>query len=418
MSEEAEAPVADGRFERVERVDSGGLGDVWRGTDARTGDPVAIKGQRVGVNPDEEVRAGFRQELRWFRQLAGGPTPGSLVHFVDGEVEPAGSEGAPYVVTEFLDGAPVDRAFDGDGSPAGAGSRQPGVDALRAVAPHLARAVDFLHRNGILHLDCKPGNVIERERGPPALIDLNSAVSRTEGSTTLFHHDPYKPPELTPTELREAPAGPPADVYALGKCCCFLLAGEAPTFEHESLGSWRAVDPRDYGADCSGHLASVVWRATQPQPVDRYEDAGAFADALASALDLPDRAAELVDEQSGQRIRVRPGDVLGRWTPDRRVPHVALPDPEQLCSPVHASLEWDGTDWVLVDRSVNGTYVQRAGAASDREYVLSADGRERREAEGAPLPASEPPERVALEAGDRIAPVSPEFEPTLTFAPD
>lgn len=431
--------IADGRFECHERLDSGGLGTVWRGVDEETGTPVAVKCDHDDVHDGEQVRAGFRNELHWFRAFADGPVPGSLVHFVDGAVGPEG----PFVVTELLEGGSVDEYFADD--------REPGVAALGAVAPQVCRAVDFLHRNGVVHCDVKPGNVLERRRdgdseGPsstPVLIDLNSAVAAEAGTEALFHRDPYKPPELTPTELREASVGPRADVYALGTLCCFLLAGEAPTFESESVADWTAVDPRDFGADCGEALAAAVERATAPRPGDRYADAGALYDALAAELGLPDRSAVLVDDAADQRIRVRPGDAIGRWTPDRRVPHVVLPDPERLLSPVHASVEWNGTDWVLVDRSLNGTYVDagwvpasdvleddagerpggeradagepsqvRADEGTDAsgwwQYVLSTEGRERRTEEGAPLPVEDPPETIALPAGARIAPVATE----------
>lgn len=412
--------IADGRFEPSERLDAGGLGTVWRGVDRETDAPVAIKLDHDEVNDDARVRAGFRQELRWFRELSEGPVPGSLVHFVDGAVSADGC----YVVTELLDGGTLEDHFADD--------RSPGVDALRAVAPPVCRTVDFLNRNGVVHCDVKPGNVLHRRRDPPdasranghrgapgptrtpVLIDLNSAVDAETGTETLFHHDPYKPPELTPTDLREAEVGPPADVYALGKLCCFLLAGEAPSVEAESVGAWTAVDPRDHGADCSEDLAAVVERATAPRPDERYRDAGEFGDALAPALGLPERSAVLVDLDTDQRIRVRPGDAIGRWTPDLRVPHVALRDPRRLLTPVHASLEWNGSEWVLVDRSLNGTYVLREDG-SGSEYVVSARGLERRREAGAPLPEEAPPETVPLSVGDRLAPVDPAGDWTLRF---
>lgn len=445
------AAIAGGRFECNERVDRGGLGTVWRGTDRETGAPVAIKRDHDEVNDGEQVRASFRQELRWFRRLSGGPVPGSLVYFVDGGVDAEDY----YVVTELLEAGSVAEYFAAD--------RTPGVEALRTVAPRICEAVAFLHRNGVVHADVKPGNVLGRRRGDapggsvtaPVLIDFNSAVSAEDGTDTLFHHDPYKPPELTPTDLREEPVGPRSDVYALGKLCCFLLAGETPAFEAGSIADWTAVDPREDGADCDASLARVVERATAPRPDERHPDAAALSDALAAELGRPERSAVLVDERSGQQVRVRPGDAIGRWTADQRVPHVVLPDPERLLSPVHASLEWNGADWVLVDRSLNGTYVHagwvsasdvqaadpeegaestgaaagigdESGGPADAggesadwwHYTLSAAGRERRVDQGASLPVEAPPETIVLGSGTRIAPVDPDAGWELRFEPE
>lgn len=394
-----EGTILDDRFELRDRIDSGGLATVWRGIDRATGDPVAVKCERDEVHDRDQVRAHFRQELRWFRRFEGGPVPGSLVHFVDGSAD----EDRCYVVTELIDGGAVDDYFDVRASP--------GVDAFRAIGGPVCRALAFLHRNGVLHLDLKPTNVLVRRRGLPAVIDLNSAVSRERGTETLFHHDPFKPPELTPTDLRDEPAGPWSDVYALGKVLAFLLTGTSVPFTDSSVSNWHAIDPRSHGGDCPAELASVVQRATEPRPRDRFDDADALYASLVPYFDHPESSA-LLTHASGRGVRVWPGDTLGRWTADRWTPAVVLPDEERFLSPNHAVLEVDGSDWYLRDRSLNGTYVRKG---DDWQYVLSRDGVEHRQrAETLPSNA-DPPRAIRLADGDRIAPVNPRYGEILSF---
>lgn len=402
MTEDVSAgPIFDDRYEPAEQIDSGGLATVWRGVDRDTGTDVAIKCEDDEIHDSDQVRNHFRQELRWFRYLRRGLQSGSIVQFFHGsvDVEPG------YIVTELIEGGSLDELFTN--------GREPGVDVVQAIGVPVCRGFSFLHENDVLHLDCKPNNVLVRARGPPAVIDLNSAVERGAGTETLFHHDPSKPPELAPTELRDAPVGPWSDVYSLGKLLCYLLTGETISISEERIDAWSAVDVLSHGADCSGTLARVIEQATEPYPNQRFVDATALVDALGPQVGLPGRTLTLEHERSGRQIRARPGDDIGRWTPDNPVPTIALPDEQRFCSATHATVEYDTGSWRLRDRSLNGTFVHDG---SDWQYVLSERGKQKRVAADAPLPVQSPTDTIELGDGFRIAPVHQEHEDTLTVS--
>lgn len=392
--------VIDGRFELEEPLGSGGLATVWRATDRETGWPAAVKCENVGEHDREQVRAHFRQELRWFRRFEDGPVPGSLVHFLDGAVR----EGTVYVATELIEGASLETAVETDVTP--------GIEAVRTVGGPVCRALAYLHRNGVVHLDSKPNNVLCRRRGPPAVIDLNAAVSTGEETGTLFHADPFKPPELTPTDARDERTGPWSDVYALGVLIAYLLTGETVGFESASIAEWRPVDPRVDGHDCPPELAAVIRQATEPRPQGRFVDADALYAALTSVLETGDRSARLHHGQSGLTVRVDDGTTIGRWTPDSRVPDVVVPDDDRFVSPDHAVFALEDGAWVLRDRSLNGTVV-RTGA--ETAYVLSSEGRTRQQEERGGLSRPDPEPSIRLSDGDRITPVHPDYAPTLEF---
>ncbi|SER20263.1 serine/threonine-protein kinase [Natrinema salaciae] len=398
--------LVDGRFRLEERIDAGGLATVWRATDRERGTAVALKCENDGPHDRAQVRAHFRGELRWFRRFDGGPVPGSLVRFVDGAV--GGDTG--YVATELIRGGSLGDLVAREAEP-----NRPLPDPLervRELGGPVCRALAFLHRNGVAHLDLKPSNVLVRRSGRPAVIDLNAAVATETDPDICFERDPFKPPELTLTDARDAPIGPRCDVYALGAVLAFLLTGTASAGTAASIGAWEPVDPQSGDADCPSALAGAIRRATAPDHRDRFDDADELYDALVPVLEVPNRSARLVHEPSGRTVRVRPGDTLGRWAADRRVPTVVLPDDERFCCPEHAVLEHDGSDWRLRDRSLNGTYVRGDG---DWEYVLSRDGCERRRDADAPLPRPDPLASIRLSDGDRIAPVSPEYGCRLVF---
>ena len=425
--------IVGDRFELHERIDSGGLATVWRGTDLEADLPVGVKCENDATHDSVQVRAHFSQELHWFRRFATGPRPGTIVHFVDGAV--TGDE--TYVVTELIEGGSIDGTLDDgpidggsinngiidggsiDNGPIDGGSIDnetiecgwtPGLDAVARFAEPVCRAIEFLHRNGVVHLDLKPTNVLVRERGPPAIIDLNSAIGRDEETTTLFHHDPFKAPEVTPTELRDESVGPWSDVYASGKLLYFLLTGSSVGFDSSSLSMWHPVDPLADGADCSPELAAIVRRATEPRPDDRFVDAHELFAALAPVLGVPERTLTLVHSPTDTVLDVRPGDTLGRWSPDEPVATVVVPDAERYVSPVQATIERDDDGWFLRDRSLNGTFVRRS---SGWTYSISKEGEQRRRSVDAALPVDDVESTIRLEDGDSIALVDPSFDPTL-----
>lgn len=392
--------VIDGRFGLETRLDSGGLATVWRATDRETGWPAAVKCENVGDHGREQVRAHFRQELRWFRRFEDGPAPGSLVRFLDGAVR----EGTVYVATELVEGGSLEAAV-GEGI-------DPGLEAVRTIGEPVCRALGYLHRNGVVHLDPKPSNVLCRRRGPPAVIDLNAAVATADGTGTLFRFDPYKPPELTPTDARDEPAGPWSDVYAVGKLLAYLLTGETWAFETASLADWTAVDPRADGHDCPAELSAVIRQATAPRPQRRFVDADALSAALTSVLETDARFARLHHESTGLSVRVGDGTAIGRWTPDEPVPDVVVPDADRFVSPEHAVVAFEDGEWVLEDRSLNGTVVR---TGTETVSLLSREGRKRQAEERGGLSSPDPDTSIRLTDGDRITPVHPDYGPTLEF---
>ncbi|WP_226004275.1 serine/threonine protein kinase [Natrinema salinisoli] len=394
--------IVDDRFRLEERLAAGGLGTVWRATDREREIQVALKCENDGSHDPEQVRAHFQGELQWFRRFEGGPVPGSLVQFVDGAVD----GDTVYIATELIRGGSVDDVVDRETDP------EPALERVRELGGPVCRTLEFLHGNGVAHLDVTPSNVLVRRSGQPAVIDLNAAVATETEPDVRFGRDPFKPPEQTRTNNPTASIGPWSDVYALGRFLAVLLTG---TTEADSNEAREPVDLQSRGVNCPSALSDPIRRATAPNYRDRFDDAGDLYDALVPFLEVSDRAAELVHEPSERAVRVRPGDTVGRWAADGRTPTVVFPDDERYLCPEHAALECDEEGWQLRDRSLNGTFVQREGPW---EYVLSREGRERRRDADAPLPRPDPPASIRLADGDRISPVSPDYGCHVVFRPE
>src|SRR6202012_4424958 len=124
--------VLDDRYALIERIATGGLGEVWRGGDQILGRPVAIKMLAAMHAEDEQFRARFRAEARYASSLA---HPGITRVFDYGKHSPLGG---PYLVMELVDGQPLSEILERDG-------RLDPDGVLDIVAPG-ARALGGAHR--------------------------------------------------------------------------------------------------------------------------------------------------------------------------------------------------------------------------------------------------------------------------------
>ncbi|HSD89378.1 MAG TPA: BREX system ATP-binding domain-containing protein [Kofleriaceae bacterium] len=162
-------------------------------------------------------------------------------------------------------------------------------------------ALDRLHREGFVHGNIKPTNVIVREDGTISIVD--GALNRTERSNVSIETFPidavrYLAPEQA--GLLERAVGPPADLYALGLVWFRCLTG-APAFAMDRVGELldqhllaEIPDVRELGCRAPRALAEVIRRMLREDPDDRYQsvaavlaDVQAIADMLASGVSEP-----------------------------------------------------------------------------------------------------------------------------------
>lgn len=384
-----------GRYEIRERAGSGGFSTVWRAVDTETGDQVALKCPDTETQGSGTVFEGFRREIAALEPFADAITPAGLVRFLDHD---AGAT-TPFVAFEYLPGESLSEAL-------GTGSL--GSSVRRRVVAELAVVLDFLHRNDVLYLDLKPENVVLRSSGSPVLIDFNTAVRGTGSVERLFEPDPYKAPELLRDGDADAQAGTYSDVYAWGKLAFYLLTGARVETERVPEDG---LDPRNFGSSCDAALASVVRRATAPDPDRRPADGPSLRAAVADATNAGPTVL-VRHTASGVACPVASEDTIGRLASDAPVPSVVVPDPERHVSPEHVRLRRTGDGWVVADTSLNGTYV---GPPDDLTFVLSEAGHERRS--GGTADGDEPPRAVRVAPGHAIRPVHPEYGIELRLEP-
>jgi serine/threonine-protein kinase len=200
------------RFVSLDLIASGGMGEVYRATDAELGRLVAVKllAERHARNTD--VRERFTREARAAARLSAHP---NIVTVYDvGE-----HDRRPFIVMQYLSGGSVhDRLRSGPVAPG---------RALGWLA-EAARGLDAAHASGIVHRDVKPANLLLDEADRVHVTDFGIASAAGFDTLTLPGTVLGTAGYLSPEQARGEPATAASDRYALGVVAFELLTGRRP----------------------------------------------------------------------------------------------------------------------------------------------------------------------------------------------
>jgi serine/threonine-protein kinase len=215
--------VLDGRYQLDYRIASGGMGEVWAGTDTMLGRPVAVKLLSTQHAGDEQFRARFRAEARYAASLS---HPGITRVFNYGENSPLGG---PYLVMELVNGEPLSQILERVG-------RLSAYNTMDVVA-QAARALDVAHNAGIVHRDIKPGNLLIMGDGTTKITDFGIAKARESGDPHLTATGIVMGTAMyvSPEQATGAPVTGASDIYSLGVVAYECLAGEPPFVAEQPL---------------------------------------------------------------------------------------------------------------------------------------------------------------------------------------
>ncbi len=285
-----------GSYQLVSKIGSGGMGDVYeavRATDDFT-KRVAIK-MIHAARSSELLGRRFQQERRILARL----DHRNIAALVDGGLS---EDGRPYYAMELVAGAPLSAWCE----QRGLGTRER-VQLFRQVCA----AVDYAHRNLVVHRDLKPGNILVTEDGTVKLLDFGVAKllapdDATGDDLTTGSVAAFTPAYASPEQLRGDVITTASDVYALGVVLYELLTGRHP---HREPGM-GAEDAR------ARALAGRVALPSTIAPAHRRELRGDLDTIIGTALQ--------VDPQRRYRSAEALGEDLRRWLAGR--PIAARPD--------------------------------------------------------------------------------------------
>ena len=306
--------VLAGRYELHRQLASGGSADVFLARDQLLNRPVAVKVLSAELSEDQ----AFVERLRREAQLVASLNHQNIVGVFDqGE-----QDGAPFIVMEYVNGRSLAEILRSEG--------RLHPDRAATIAVDVAAALDAAHRQGMVHMDVKPGNVLVTSEGQVKLADFGIAKALNEGAETdltaeggtVMGTATY----LSPEQAQGHKVGPRSDVYSLAVVLYEMMTGRPPFIGDTPVEIARKhveeapQPPRRLGVDIAQSLEAITLKGLAKSPVNRYPSVRDFAADLkrylSGAHDLRSAAATTPKPSGGSAATppvVRP--VTGRSTP-------------------------------------------------------------------------------------------------------
>lgn len=283
---------------RIESVAArSGMASIFRATDERTGQTVAIKIPHPEMESDPVFYDRFQREQEIGEKL---DHPGIM------KVLPNRDHSQMYLAMEWVDGRLLRQILN----------EQKKFPAERAthIALQIARALEYIHAHGVVHRDLKPENIMLDGQDRIKLIDFGIAANVGSKRLTFakFTQTMGTPDYISPEQVKGKRGDGRSDVYGLGVMLYEMLTGKVPftgsnafTIMNDRLLN-NPMPPREIDETISPQLQEIIYRAIERDPARRYQSAREFLHDLEhpEQVGVADRE-ELVTWRMRRRPRTR-----------------------------------------------------------------------------------------------------------------
>jgi len=383
-----------GRYRIVDILGQGGMGSVYRAIDENLGVEVAVKENLFAT--DEYARQ-FRLEAVILANLRHANLPRVTDHFGDGDQ-------GQYLVMDYIDGEDLRQRMERVGNIQ--------EEEVIKIGAEICSALSYLHsrKPPVLHRDLKPGNVKITADGRVYLVDFGLAkVVQSSSQQTTTGARAMTPGYSPPEQYGTARTDPRSDIYSLGATLYAALTGVIPEDGLARVMDNAQLTPiRKRTPSISRRLASVIEKAMEPYPDDRYQGAADFRQALLNSTSHTQQLTGPVHVSPAPR--------------KEGVPEGGAPVAVQLKTGAKPSrsrrrgLGWMG--WlflfILIAGAASAYYFNPAIQSAVAEFIPALQT-ETSTPSATPTPTA--PSTVIIDNGTQTVIVTATFEPTKTPGP-
>jgi serine/threonine-protein kinase len=268
-----------GRYHILEQIGEGGMATVYKAHDTRLEADVAVKvirTENLAPNVLERALKRFEREAKTLARL----THPNIVKVMDfGEYE-----GKPYLVLEYLPGGTLKQRL---------GNPIPWQEAFHLILP-IARALDYAHRQNMIHRDVKPSNILITADGEPMLTDFGIAkvLDLDETADLTDTGMGIGTPEYMAPEQWQGNTSTQSDLYSLGVVLYEMVTGRKPYTANTpaALLLKQANDPlprpSEFVRDLPDKVEKILLRTLAKEPKERFKDMGELIKAVDDGLKI------------------------------------------------------------------------------------------------------------------------------------
>jgi eukaryotic-like serine/threonine-protein kinase len=265
---------------------------IYRATDLRTGQLVAIKIPHPELECDPAFYSRFQREMAIGKKLN---HPGVVRMLDSAEMDQM------CIVMEWVEGKFLREILAKEGPLS--------TERATRIASNVCEALDYIHGLGVVHRDLKPENIMVGEGDATKLIDFGIAGSEGMRRLTFskLSNAMGTPDYISPEQIKRKRTDGRSDVYALGVMLHEMLTGKTP-FDGPNpiavMNDRLVNDPpsaREFNPEISVQLQEILFRAMEREPENRFKGARELAAALAHPenVEVIDRAARKTRKPAG-----------------------------------------------------------------------------------------------------------------------
>jgi serine/threonine-protein kinase len=256
--------VLDDRFEITDVIAKSGMASLFKANDRKTGAAVAIKVPYLQIESDPAGFDRFRREEEIGLKL----NHPYILKFI-----PVEKKSRPYIVMEYLEGQTLSELLKNV-------HPLPEPDAVK-IASRICEALDYMHKNGVIHRDMKPQNIMICNDGSIRIMDFG--IARAQGARRLtfvgFTPTMGTPDYMAPEQVRGSRGDERTDIYSFGAILYEMVTGEPPFGGDSAYVIMNArvtgdpAAPRKLNNKLTPVLEEIILHAMERDPKRRYQSA-------------------------------------------------------------------------------------------------------------------------------------------------
>lgn len=343
-------------YKVIRLIQEGGTSAVYEAVDLRSGHKVAVKALFANKARDAFMLKRFKEEANHYLLLSHNNLP-KLVDFVI-------NEGQMYLVMEYVDGIDMNKYLQSNGPL--------DEDMTIHFFTMILDTIGYLHKQGILHLDIKPSNIMVTNNLAIKILDLGISAKVTEGESQKKKCG--SPSFMAPEQTRGEKLDCYTDIYQIGVTLFNMVTGELPfggTSQQEifdNICNASIPNLKDFSKSVNPSLQTVIDKAMQKNGVDRFASCEEFENALLESLSasiIEDQAVDVSDEKKKEKIKRQVTEIEKENNNDMRIITIGRETsndvvvPDSFVGRHHLQLIKDeaGAFFVRDLNSTNGTFV-------------------------------------------------------------